>query len=129
MVLNYNFNIKDGVLKYVCLDYSSCIKIKAKDVEKIYDIFNRLDDIEKRAAKDGLKRYVCNGFVIIFDFEECVSIENFSNWLLIKEEVPVIKKELSKYIKHYNTKSVKDIIVKIKSLKKGSSNRIKEELK
>lgn len=119
MKLSYRIDLKDGVFKYHCDGYSSYIKIKDKDAKKIYNILNRLDDIEKRAAKDGLKRYVCNGFVIIFDFEGCVSIENLSNWLLIKEEVPVIKKELSKYIKHCNTKSVKDIIIKIKSLKKG----------
>ena len=52
-----------------------------------------------------------------------------SNWLSIKEEVPIIKRELSKYIKEYDKDNVKDIIIKIKSLKKGSSNRIKEELK
>lgn len=129
MELNYNFNIKNGMFKYDCVYYSSYIKIKNKDTKKIYDILNRLDDIEKRAAKNGTRRYVCNGFVIIFDFDECFAIENLSNWLLIKEEVPIIKRELRKYIGKYNVKSVKDIIVKIKSLKKGSSNRIKEELK
>lgn len=129
MVLNYNFNIKDGTFKYDCIAYSSYIEIRAKDIKKIYDILNKLDAIEKRAAKNGIRRYSYNGFIIIFDFQKCFRIENVSNWLIIKEEVPIIKKELSKYVKKYNVESVKDIIVKIKSLKKGSSNRIKEELK
>ena len=72
---------------------------------------------------------IYNDFVTIFDFKGYVKIENISNWLSIETEVPIIKKELSKYIKDYNEESVKDIMVKIKSLKKGSSNRIKEELK
>ena len=129
MELNYDLNIKNGMFKYSCFDYSSYIKIRYKDAEKIYDILNRLNDIEELAAKDRIKRYSYNGFIIIFDFDGCFAIENISNWLYIKKEVPIIKKELSKYIKYRNTKSVKDIIVKIKSLKKGSSNRIKEELK
>ena len=71
----------------------------------------------------------CGCFTIIFDYDGNVRIKDISNWLSIKEEVPIVKKELSKYIKNYDKESVKDIIVKIKSLKKGSSNRIKEELK
>ena len=72
---------------------------------------------------------IYNDFVTTFDFKGYVKIENTSNWLSIKEEIPIIKKELSKYIKNYDKESVKGIIVKIKSLKKGSSNRTKEELK
>ena len=129
MELSYKINVKDAVFKYDCVNYSSYIRIKPKDRKKIYNILNRLDDIKKLAAKKGTKRYVYNGFVIIFDFEGSFVIENFSNWLNIKKEVPIIKRELRKYIGLYNTESVKDIIVKIKSLKKGSSNIIKEELK
>ena len=129
MELSYKIDLKNGVFKYDCVYYSSYIKIKDKDTRKIYDILNKLDAIEKRAAKNGTKRYIYNGFVIIFDFEGGFAIENFSNWLVIKKEVPIIKRELRKYIGLYNTESVKDIIVKIKSLKKGSSKRIKEELK
>ena len=122
MELAYDFNIKDGVFKYDCITHSSYIEIIAKDVKKIYDILNRLDALEKQAAKDGTSSCICNGFEMIFDFGGCVKIKNISNWLDIKKEVPIIKKELSKYIKNHNMKSVKDIIVKIKSLKKGSSN-------
>ena len=66
---------------------------------------------------------------MIFDFNGCVKIKNISNWLSIKGEVPIIKGELSKYIKKYDKDNVKDIIIKIKSLNKGSSNIIKEDLK
>ena len=118
MELSYKIDLKDGVFKYDCNDYSSYIKIKNKDSEKIYNILNRLDDIEELAAKNGIKRYSYNGFIIIFDFDGCFAIENVSNWLLIKEEVPIIKKELRKYIGKHNTESVKGIIIKIKSLKK-----------
>ena len=129
MVLNYKFYLKDGMFKYSCIAHSSYLEIDAKDIKKIYDILNRLDILQKRARKAGTKRFVCNGFVIIFDFLGSIVIERASNWLNIEEEVPIIKKELSKYIKDYNKESVKDIIVKIKSLKKGSSNIIKEDLK
>ena len=129
MELNYDFNIKDGKFKYNCFAYSSYIEIRAKDIKKIYDILNRLDALEKRAIKNGTSRCICNGFEILFDFKRSVKIKNISNWLNTREEVHIIKKELSKYVKKYNVESVKDIIVKMKSLKKGSSNRIKEELK
>lgn len=129
MELNYDFNIKDGVFKYNCISHSSYIKIKNKDAEKIYDILNRLDDIEKRAKKDGIKKYVCNGFEMIFDFNGYVAINTVSNWLNIEEEVPIIKRELRKYAKNITKENIKDIIIKIKSLKKGSCNRTKEELK
>ena len=129
MELNYNFNVEYGVFKYDCVNYSSYLKIKTKDIKKIYDILNQLDVLEKQAAKSRTSNCICNGFEMLFDFGRCVKIKNISNWLSIKEEVPIIKKELIKYIKKHNIESVKDIIVKIKSLKKGSSNRIKEELK
>ncbi len=129
MVLNYKVYLKDGVFKYDCPSYSSYLRIKDKNIKKIYDILNKLDILQEQAAKAGARRFIYNGFVIVFDFSGFVSISDFSNWLKIKEEVPIIKRELSKYIKKYDIESVKGIIVKIKSLKKGSSNRIKEELK
>ena len=129
MGLNYDFNIKDGMFKYNCLTHSSYIEIRIKDIKKIYDILNQLDALEERAVKERRCSCICNGFEMIFDFSGCVKIKNISNWLTKGEEIPIIKKELIKYIKKHNTESVKDIIVKIKSLKKGSSNRIKEELK
>ena len=129
MVLNYDFNIKDGIFKYDCFVHSFYIEIRAKDIKKLYDILNKLDVLQKQAAETGTKRFGYNGFVIIFDFNGCFAIESISNWLNIEKEVPIIKKELSKYIKNYDKEPVKDMIVKIKSLKKGSSNRIKEELK
>ena len=129
MVFNYDFNIKDGMFKYDCITHSSYIEIRAKDIKKIYDILNRLDILQKRARKAGTKRFVCNGFVIIFDFSRYIKIKNISNWFSIETEVPIIKQELSKYIKDYNKESVKDTMVKIKSLNKGSSNITKEELK
>ena len=129
MELNYDFNIKDGMFKYSCFMHSSYLKISMKDIKKIYNILNKLYVLQEQAAKAGTKRFVYNGFVIIFDFNGYFAIKDFSNWLSIEQEVPIIKKELSKYIKDYNTESVKNIIIKIKSLKKGSGNIIKEELK
>ena len=129
MVLNYDFNIEDGIFKYDCFMHSSYLEIGTKDIKKIYDILNQLDILQKRAKKAGTRVFVYNDFAIIFDFVGYIKIENISNWLSIKTEVPIIKKELSKYIKIYDKESVKDIIVKIKSLKKGSGNIIKEELK
>ena len=129
MALNYKFNIKDGIFKYNCIEYHSYIEIKAKDIKKIYCILNKLDVIRKLAEKDGKKTFDYNGFKILFDCNGCVAINTISNWLRIKEEVPIIKRELSKYIKKYDKDNVKDIIIKIKSLKKGSSNIIKEDLK
>ena len=119
MVLNYDFNIKDGMFKYNCVTYFSYIKIRVKDIKKIYNILNKLDVLQGQAAKAGTERFVYNDFVIIFDFDGCFAIKDFSNWLSIEEEAPIIKKELSKYIKDYNTESIKNIIIKIKSLKKG----------
>lgn len=119
MVLDYNFSFKNDMFKYGCITHSSCIEIRAKDIKKIYDILNQLDALEKQAAKNGTSNYICNGFEIIFDFSRCIRIKNISNWLTIEKEVPIIKKELRKYIKDYNTESVKNIIIKIKSLKKG----------
>ena len=129
MVLNYDFNIKDGIFKYDCISNSSYVKIRVKDIKKIYDILNQLDILQERAKKAGTRVFVYDDFAITFDLSGYIKIKNISNWLSIKTEVPIIKKELSKYIKKYNIESVKDIIVKIKSLKKGSSNRIKEDLK
>ena len=129
MELNYKVYLKDGVFKYDCASYSSCLEISNKDIKKIYDILNKLDVLQEQAAKAEIKKLVYNGFVIIFDFNECFKIEKVSNWLVIKDEVPIIKRELSKYIKEYYKENIKNIIIKIKSLKKGSSNRIKEDLK
>ena len=129
MVLNYDFNIKDGMFKYDCITHNSYIEIRAKDIKKIYYILNKLDVLIKQAKKDVKKPLDYNGYRIIFDFSGYVAINTMSNWLSIKEEVPIIKRELSKYIKEYDKENIKDIIIKIKSLKKGSSNRIKEELK
>ena len=122
MVLNYDFNIKNGMFKYDCITHSSYIEIKAKDIKKIYEILNRLDSIYKQSLTTGVQNIDCCCFTIVFDFDGNVRIKNISNWLSIETEVPIIKKELSKYIKDYNAESVKNIIVKIKSLKKGSSN-------
>lgn len=119
MGLIYDFNIEDGAFKYVCINHSSYIKIRVKDIKKIYDILNQLDALKNRAAKDEISKCICKGFEILFDFCGSVKIKNISNWLTIKEEVPIIKKELIKYIKKYNIGTVKDVIVKIKSLKKG----------
>ena len=119
MALNYDFNIKDGMFKYDCITHNSYIRIRAKDIKKLYNILNRLDALEKRAEKDGTSNCICNGFEIIFNFYGSVIIKNISNWLSIKEEVPIIKGKLSKYIKEYDKDNVKDIIIKIKSLKKG----------
>ena len=129
MVLNYDFNIKDGMFKYDCITHNSYIEIRAKDIKKIYKILDRLDSIYKQSLTTGVQNIDCGCFTIIFDFEGNVRIKNISNWLSIRQEVPIIKKELSKYIKNYDKESVKGIIVKIKSLKKGSSNKIKEDLK
>ena len=119
MELSYKISIKDGMFKYNCITHNSYIEIRVKDIKKIYDILNRLDILEERAAKDGKNNCICNGFEMIFDFDRCVRIKNISNWFSIMQEVPIIKKELRKYIKICKTESVKDIIVKIKSLKKG----------
>ena len=119
MVLNYKFYSKDGIFKYDCITHSSYIEIRAKDIKKIYNILNKLDALEKQAAKNETNNCICNGFEIIFDFDGCIRIKNISNWLSIRQEVPIIKKELRKYIKNYDKESVKDIIIKIKSLKKG----------
>ena len=119
MVLNYKVYLKDGVFKYDCLYYVSSLKIIDKNIKQIYDILNKLDVLQEQAAKAGTKRFIYNGFIISFDFGGYFKIEDFSNWLNIEKEVPIIKKELSKYIKGYNTESVKNIIIKIKSLKKG----------
>ena len=129
MALNYKFNIKNGMFKYNCIEHSSYIEIKDKDIKKIYCILNKLDVIRKLAEKDGKKTVDYNGFRIIFDINGYVAINTISNWLSIKGEVPIIKGELSKYIKEYDKDNVKDIIIKIKSLNKGSSNIIKEDLK
>ena len=129
MTLTYKIDFKDGMFKYNCITHSSYIEIRAKDIKKIYNILNRLDILQKRAKKAGTRVFVYDDFAIIFDFSGYIKIENISNWLSIETEVPIIKRELIKYIKKYDTESVKDVIIKIKSLKKGSSNRIKEELK
>ena len=129
MALNYDFNIKDGMFKYDCITHSSYIEIRAKDIKKIYEILNRLDSIYKQSLTTGVQNIGCGCFTIVFDFDGNVRIKDISNWLSIKREVPIIKVELSKYIKEYDKDNIKDIIIKIKSLKKGSSNIIKEDLK
>lgn len=129
MELNYDFNIKNGMFKYNCIVNRSYIEIRAKDVKKIYNILNTLDVLVKQAIENRKNRCICSGFEILFDYNRYVKINAISNWLSIKEEVPIIKRELSKYIKKYDKDDVKDIIIKIKSLKKGSSNIIKEDLK
>lgn len=129
MVLNYDFNIENGIFKYNCIFHSSYIEISMKDIKKIYGILNRLDSIYEQSLRTGVQNIDYDCFTIVFDFDGNVRIKNISNWLTMREEVPIIKKELSKYVKKYDIEHVKDIIVKIKSLKKGSSNRIKEDLK
>lgn len=119
MELNYSFNIKDGMFEYNCITYCSYVEIRAKDAKKIYNILNILDVLEKQEAeKDRKNMFDYNGFRIIFDSDRYVSINTISNWLSIKEEVPIIKRELSKYIKKYDEENIKDIIIKIKSLKR-----------
>ena len=119
MVLNYKVYLKDGIFKYNCIAHGIYLEIGTKDIIKIYNILNRLDILQKRAKKAGTRGFVYNDFAIIFDFSGYIKIENISNWLSIETEVPIIKKELSKYIKNYDKESVKDIIIKIKSLKNG----------
>lgn len=122
MELNYDFNVKDGVFEYNCITHSSYVEIRAKDIKKIYEILNRLDSIYKQSLTTGVHNIDYGCFTIIFDFNGNVSIKNISNWLNIRQEVPIVKRELKKYIGKYDIKSVKDIIVEIKSLKKGNSN-------
>ena len=129
MVLNYKIDFENGVFKYNCILYSSYLRIRDKDMGKIHGILNKIDVFREQHEKDRTKRFTYNGFEIILDSSGYFTIQNTSNWLDIKEEVPIIKRELIKYIKKYDTESVKDIIIKIKSLKGGSSNKIKEDLK
>ena len=119
MALNYDFNIKDGMFKYSCFMHSSYLKISMKDIKKIYEILNRLDSIYKQSLTTGVQNIDCGCFTIVFNFNGNVRIKDISNWLSIRQEVPIIKKELRKYIKIYDKEPVKNIIVKIKSLKKG----------
>ena len=79
----------------------------------------RLDVIYKQAKETRTGETFFNGFKIKFDRDCYFKIENISNWLKIKTEVPIIKRELSRYIEECTIESIKDIIVKIKSLKKG----------
>ena len=129
MVLSYKVVLEDGIFKYKCSLHNSYLKIRMKDIKKIYNILKQLDIIYKLVKKTEGNNIVYGGFKIIFENYRCIRIEKVSNWLMIEDEVPIIKRELRKYIKEHDTKHIKDIIVKIKSLKKGSSNRIKEELK
>lgn len=119
MILDYKVHFKNNVFKYDCVTLSSYIRINYKDIKKIYYTLNKLDVLQEQAEKAEKRRLIYNGFEIIFDFSGYFAINTISNWLNMKEEVPIIKKELSKYIKNYNTESVKNIIIKIKSLKKG----------
>ena len=119
MILNYDFNIKDGMFEYNCTTHGSYLEISMKYIKKLYGILNRLDSIYKKSLTTGVKNFYYSCFTIVFDFEGYIKIENASNWLSIKEEVPIIKKELSKYIKEYDKENIKDIIIKIKSVKKG----------
>lgn len=129
MILDYKVHFKNNVFKYDCVTLSSYIRINYKDIKKIYYTLNKLDVLQEQAEKAEKRRLIYNGFEIIFDFSGYFAINTISNWLNMKEEVPIIKRKLSKYVKEYNTDNIKDIIIKIKSLKKGSSNRIKEDLK
>ena len=129
MVLNYKVYFENNVFKYGCVTNSSYLTISYKNIKKIYCILNKLDVIRKLAEKDVKKTFDYNGFRIIFDFNGYVAINTISNWLSIKVEVPIIKRELSKYIKEYDKENIKDMIIKIKSLKKGSCNITKEDLK
>ena len=119
MASTYKIDFKDGVFKYNCIPYSSYLKIRTEDMGKIYSILNKIDVLKKQYGKDERTRIDYNGFVIIFDCSGCFAIQNTSNWLDIKEEVHIIKRELIKYIKKYDIEHIKDIIIKIKSLKKG----------
>lgn len=119
MALSYKISIKDGMFKYNCTDYNSFIKIRRKDIKKIYEILNRLKSINIKDLTTGVYDIAYGDFTIVFNFNGDVRIKNISNWLSTMEEVPIIIKELSKYIEICNTETIKDIIVKIKSLKKG----------
>ena len=55
MALDYKFNIKDGMFEYKCITYGSYIEIRAKDAKKIYNILNKLDNIEK--LRSGSRRF------------------------------------------------------------------------
>ena len=89
MVLNYKVYFENNVFKYNCITYNSYLEIGYKDIKKIYGILNRLGVLQKQAGKAGIKKLVCNDFVIIFDFLGSIVIERASNWLNIKNEVPI----------------------------------------
>ena len=119
MWLEHKFGLEKGIFKYSCDMFSSYLRVDFKNIKKVYEILKRLDVIHKQAKETRTVEIVFNGFKIKFDRDYCVKIENISNWLEIKKEVPIIKRELSRYVGRYPEESVKDIIVKIKSLKKG----------
>ena len=129
MGLNYKVYFENNIFKYECAEYDSYLRISYKNIKKIYYILNKLDVLQKRAEKARKETLDYDKFRIRFDVNEYVAINTVSNWLNIEKEVPIIKKELMKYIKECDKENIKDIIIKIKSLKKGSSNIIKEELK
>ena len=129
MDLNYDFNIKDGMFKYKCHSQGSHLYFNLKYIEDIYNIFLNLNILYNNAKKNNTNRIIYKNMVIIFSGRSFVKIEEFSNWLDIEIELNTIKSLLKKYYKREKSSSIKNIIVKIKSLKKGSSNIIKEELK
>ena len=79
MALNYKFNIKDGVFEYDCITCNSYIKIRTKDIKKIYEILNRLDSIYKQSLTTGVQNIDYGCFTIVFNFYGNVRIKNISN--------------------------------------------------
>ena len=118
MGVEYKFGLEKGIFKYSCDRLCSYLRVDFKNIKKVYEILKRLDVIYKQAKATRTREIVFNGFKIKFD-NIYVKIENISNWLEIRTEVPVIVRILNRYIGEYTIESVKDIIVKIKSLKKG----------
>lgn len=120
MSLNYKFIFEDDVFKYNCSWYCSYLKGNLKKAKEIYEIFKRLNVIHELARKTETDKISYNGFTIVFNCRGDVKIKGFSNWLSTKEEVPIIERELRQHIERCVSESIKDIIVGIKSLKKGA---------
>lgn len=128
MGLVYEFNDEDRAFAYHCETYSSYLRFDLKYIKTMYNIFNKLDKLYKKVEKNRTNRIDCGGFIIQFDKRDYFKILDYSNWIRTEDEAPIIKSIIEKYYKK-DTETIKDIIVKIKSLREGSSNKIKEELK
>lgn len=128
MGLVYKFNNEDGTFAYHCETFSSYLRFDLKYIKTMYNTFEELDKLYRKAKENRTNGIDCGGFIIQFDGRNYFKILNYSNWIRIEEEVPIIKSIIEKYYKK-DAETIKDIIVKIKSLREGSSNKIKEELK